>query len=134
LLGGLKCRGAFKGRVVAGAAAPPDRQFLIASTPGPALERIALVIAAIDGGKQVLHRSADSGSRPGFLLTEGALALQSMTWYFLPPYCPELNRIEKLWLLVKHRWMTPKHRDSQTLENEVGVVLDTVGTRYHLAY
>ncbi len=27
---------------------------------------------------------------------------QGVTLYFLPPYSPELNRIEKLWHLVKY--------------------------------
>ena len=62
------------------------------------------------------------------------LRRQGVTLYFLPPYSPELNRIEKLWHLVKHRWMAPKHRDAQTLENEVGEVLDAVGTRYRMAF
>lgn len=62
------------------------------------------------------------------------LRRQGVTLYFLPPYCPELNRIEKLWHLVKHRWMTPKHRDAQTLENAVGGILDKVGTRYHMTF
>lgn len=30
------------------------------------------------------------------------LRRQGVTLYFLPPYCPELNGIEKLWHLVKH--------------------------------
>ena len=62
------------------------------------------------------------------------LRRKGVTLYFLPPYCPELNRIEKLWHLVKHSWMMPKHRDAQTLENEVGGILDNVGTRYHMAF
>jgi transposase len=37
---------------------------------------------------------------------------------FLPPYSPELNRIETLWRLIKHRWMaltwrTPKKKWSK---------------------
>jgi hypothetical protein len=63
-----------------------------------------------------------------------ALRNQGVTLYFLPPYCPELNRIEKLWHLVKHTWMTPKHRDAQTLEKEVGDIMDHIGTRYSMAF
>lgn len=62
------------------------------------------------------------------------LRRQGVTLYFLPPYCPELNRIEKLWHLVKHTWMAPRHRNAQTLENDVGEILDNVGTRYHMAF
>jgi len=45
-----------------------------------------------------------------------------------------LNRVEKLWHLVKHTWMAAKHRDAATLEAEVTEILDHVGTRYHLAF
>lgn len=62
------------------------------------------------------------------------LRRQGVTLYFLPPYCPELNRIEKLWHLVKHSWMPAKHRDAPTLERDVGEILDNVGTRYHMAF
>lgn len=30
---------------------------------------------------------------------------KGLTLYFLPVYSPELNRIEKLWWQIKHRWM-----------------------------
>lgn len=30
---------------------------------------------------------------------------KGVTLYFLSPYSPELNRIEKLWYLMKHRWL-----------------------------
>jgi transposase len=62
------------------------------------------------------------------------LRRQGVTLYFLPPYCPELNRIEKLWHLVKHSWMPAKHRDAPMLERDVGEILDNVGTRYHMAF
>lgn len=62
------------------------------------------------------------------------LRRQGVTLYFLQPYCPELNRIENLWHLVKHRWMAPKHRNAQPLENDMGEILDNVGTRYHMAF
>lgn len=58
------------------------------------------------------------------------LELKGVTLYFLPPYSPELNRIEMIWRLTKHKWMGVKHRDSATLETDVKEVLDNVGTRY----
>ena len=33
------------------------------------------------------------------------LKTQGVTLYFLPPYSPELNKIEKLWRLMKRTWM-----------------------------
>ncbi|MDP2770613.1 MAG: transposase, partial [Giesbergeria sp.] len=41
---------------------------------------------------------------------------QGVTLHFLPPYSPELNRIDKLWHLMKYTWMSVKCRDSKTLE------------------
>ncbi|WP_157648304.1 IS3 family transposase, partial [Burkholderia ubonensis] len=34
-----------------------------------------------------------------------------LTLYFLPPYSPELNRIEKLWHKMKYEWLAFKARD-----------------------
>lgn len=34
-------------------------------------------------------------------------AAQGLTLLFLPPYSPELNRIEILWRFCKHYWLTP---------------------------
>jgi transposase len=48
------------------------------------------------------------------------LKKQGVTLYFLPPYSPELNRIEKLWHLMKYTWMNVKCRDSKTVETDVG--------------
>ena len=47
------------------------------------------------------------------------LKMQGLTIYFFPPYSPELNKIERLWHKIKHTWMTPKYRDSKTLEADV---------------
>ena len=52
--------------------------------------------------------------------------------YFLPPYSPELNRIEKLWHLMKHTWMAVKCRNSVTLENNVTEILGNFGSKYKL--
>ena len=43
--------------------------------------------------------------------------------YFLPPYNPELNRIEKFWHKMKHELLEFKARDRETLENDVTEVL-----------
>lgn len=59
---------------------------------------------------------------------------QGVTLYFLPPYSPELNRIEKLWHLIKHTWMAVKHRDAGMLETDVSEILSNFGTRYRMAF
>ncbi len=62
------------------------------------------------------------------------LRSQGVTLYFLPPYSPELNRIEKLWHLMKHTWMAVKHRDAPTLEADVAEILDNFGTTYKMVF
>lgn len=62
------------------------------------------------------------------------LRSKGVTLYFLPPYSPELNRIEMLWHLIKHSWMAVKHRDADMLEADVGEILDNLGTRYRMAF
>ena len=43
------------------------------------------------------------------------LAKDELTLYFLPPYSPEPNRIEKLWHTIKPRWMAFEARDTKRL-------------------
>jgi len=54
--------------------------------------------------------------------------------YFLPPYRPELNRIEKLWHNVKYELMGFKSRNAKTLEEDVRKILDGFGTDYGMTY
>ena len=58
------------------------------------------------------------------------LKMQGLTIYFLPPYSPELNKIERLWHKIKHTWMTPKYRDSKTLEADVEEIFNNFGSKY----
>lgn len=59
---------------------------------------------------------------------------RGVTLYFLPAYSPELNRIEKLWYLIKHRWLELKQRTTQTLEADVSHILDAFGTTYKMKF
>jgi hypothetical protein len=59
---------------------------------------------------------------------------QGVTLYFLSPYSPELNRIEKLWYLMKHRWLALKRRTVQELEHDVCHILENFGTLYKMAF
>ena len=54
--------------------------------------------------------------------------------YFLPPYSPELNRIEKLWHKMKYEWMAFKSRDAKTLEADVDEILAGFGKKYKLNF
>jgi len=62
------------------------------------------------------------------------LTKQGVTLYFLPPYSPELNRIEKLWHLMKYTWMSVKCRDSKPLEADVCDILDNFGSKYNFSF
>jgi transposase len=62
------------------------------------------------------------------------LAKQGLSLYFLPPYTPELNRIERLWHNIKYRWMAFKARDEQTLEDDVDRILQGWGDSYQMTY
>ena len=58
-------------------------------------------------------------------------AAHGLTLLFLPPYSPELNKIELLWHRCKHHWVRPE--DDQTersLLERVEYVLNRVGTTY----
>lgn len=62
------------------------------------------------------------------------LETQGVKLYFLPPYSPELNRIEKLWHLMKHTWLAVKCRNSNELETDVDEILDNFGTKYKFQF
>ena len=62
------------------------------------------------------------------------LKTQEVTLYFLPPYSPELNRIERFWHAMKFTWRAPKCRDSKILEADVDEILDNFGTKYQFAF
>ena len=62
------------------------------------------------------------------------LEKQGLSLYFLPPYSPELNRIEKLWHLMKFTWMSAKCRDSKQLETDVDDILNNFGSKYKFTF
>jgi transposase len=62
------------------------------------------------------------------------LAQKGLTLYFLPPYSPELNRIEKYWHKVKYELMEFKTRNEKTLEEDVRKILYGFGTDYGMSF
>jgi transposase len=62
------------------------------------------------------------------------LEKKGLKLYFLPPYSPELNRIENVWHKMKYEWMAYKARDAQTLEADVDDVLDGFGKKYTFSF
>lgn len=61
---------------------------------------------------------------------------QGLTLYFIPPYCPELNLIERLWLELKHRWLDhPSYFDSlNELRDTLDETLALIGTKYRITF
>ena len=56
-------------------------------------------------------------------------AAQGLTLFFLPPYSPELNRIEVLWRFCKHYWLTPAaYETSETLLQAVSQLIRDIGS------
>lgn len=56
-------------------------------------------------------------------------AAQGLTLLFLPPYSPELNRIEILWRFCKHYWLTPAvYETPETLLQAVTQLIHDIGT------
>ena len=65
-----------------------------------------------------------------------AWAAAGLTLLFLPPYSPELNRIEILWRFCKHYWLTPEaYQTPQTLLQHVSDLLLAIGTpQYQITF
>ena len=55
---------------------------------------------------------------------------KNVTLKFLPPYSPELNRIEKFWHTVKHRWMEVKCRSFDELQEDVRNIFNNFGVKF----
>jgi hypothetical protein len=62
------------------------------------------------------------------------LKQQGLSLYFLPPYSPELNRIELLWHKMKYEWMAFKTRTAVRLEADVGKILDGFGSDCRMTF
>ena len=59
---------------------------------------------------------------------------KNMRLVLLPPYSPELNRIETMWRLMKHRWMEVKRRTKEELERAVEQVFEHFGSQFKMDF
>jgi hypothetical protein len=75
-----------------------------------------------------IHKAKEIQPLLAFLREKG------LTLHFLPPYSPELNRIEKLWHKMKYEWMAFKARNSAGLEADVDKILDGFGSDYRMTF
>lgn len=60
---------------------------------------------------------------------------RGIEFYFLPPYSPELNKIEILWRFIKHSWLPfEAYEDKEALMVELGKVLGSIGVKYRINF
>ncbi len=56
---------------------------------------------------------------------------RGLFFYFLPPYCPELNLIETLWRMVKHHWLPLDAYESLSkLSSRLSGVFSKIGSQF----
>jgi len=102
-----------------------------------------IVIACMD------HFSEKIRSRPSLVVIDNASPHRSakfdahmenweargLFFYFLPPYCPELNRIEMLWRMIKYHWLPLKaYTNFKSLVESLDHVLANVGSKFRLTF
>jgi transposase len=55
--------------------------------------------------------------------------------YFLPAYCPSLNKIEMLWEKIKYDWLSwAAYSSYKNLCSELDKVLAQIGSLYHITF
>jgi len=55
--------------------------------------------------------------------------------YYLPTYCPSLNKIEILWKKIKYEWLSwEAYKSAKNLCEELDKVLSQVGSKYHITF
>ena len=59
---------------------------------------------------------------------------KGMRFYFLPPYSPELNRIEILWKKMKYEWLPFKSFTPDELEQAIDNIGAGFGSEYQLTF
>lgn len=60
---------------------------------------------------------------------------QGLRLWFLPAYCPHLNRIETLWKRCKYHWLEPSaYSDFSSLCRSVSSILRNVGAKYRITF
>lgn len=59
---------------------------------------------------------------------------KGLRFYFLPPYSPELNRIEILWKKMKYEWLPFQSFTPQELEQAIDQIGAGFGSEYQLTF
>ena len=95
---------------------------------------LGLLLKSVGGPLTVILDNASIHKAKAIQPVLALLKQQGLTLIFLPPYSPELNRIELLWHKMKHEWMTFKARTSEMLEADVGKILDGFGSDCRMTF
>ena len=120
------------------------------ATPRPALHAYAragaltadLFVLAVNEFCQTLDRptvlvldNASIHKAHAVRACHAAWAANGLTLLFLPPYSPELNKIERLWHRCKHYWVRPEdYQSDQTLLHRIEHILTRVGKDYTVTF
>ncbi len=59
---------------------------------------------------------------------------KGLRFYFLPPYSPELNRIEILWKKMKYEWLPFQSFTPEELEQAIDQIGAGFGSEYQLTF
>lgn len=62
------------------------------------------------------------------------LAEKGMRFYFIPPYSPELNRIEMLWRKMKYEWLPFQSFTPSELEDAIDEIGSGFGSQYQFTF
>ena len=92
------------------------------------------LLGFVGGPVTVILDNASIHKAKAFEERRAQLAEKGLTLHFLPPYSPELNRIEKLWHKMKYEWMGFKARTAASLEEDVVKILAGFGTEYQMNF
>lgn len=62
-------------------------------------------------------------------------AKQGLHLYYLPAYCPSLNKIEMLWEKIKYDWLSwSAYNSYQHLRQELDSILSQIGSKYRITF
>lgn len=66
-----------------------------------------------------------------FIIDKAKWEEKDLFIYFIPPYSPELNKIEILWRFIKYQWSGfDAYTNFQKLKESVETIIKKVGTEY----
>lgn len=95
---------------------------------------LGLLLEKANGPLTVIVDNASVHTAKAIRPLMALLKQRGLTLFFLPPYSPELNRIEILWRKIKYEWMAFKTRDAPTLEADLDDIFGKFGKHYQFSF